>query len=112
MIKLYFTLEDANFETFGLSLMTLVRGSTGENWNGIMCVITACVFISGAIVIAFARDADLTTGILDNVIIVVFLYHAGTLSLSTLLSARMMHQADLTVAGHSPYPLYTGLLSL
>lgn len=29
-------LSDANFDTFGLAFITLVRASTGENWNGIM----------------------------------------------------------------------------
>lgn len=33
---IYFLHSDAHFETFGSSFITLVRASTGENWNGIM----------------------------------------------------------------------------
>lgn len=32
----YYLFKDANFEDFGKAFITLIRCSTGENWNGIM----------------------------------------------------------------------------
>ena len=32
----YYLNADAHFENFGTALITLIRCSTGENWNGIM----------------------------------------------------------------------------